>query len=286
MFAINSKFVKQSSLVLAFCSVFTVLSLTSCKNSPDSKTATSSASQRLSAAHQAILKKGALKQADKGNSFKGRWIFTVNAEPGTKPKDYTVLSKNILDDKGAFQKSQTVKPEDLKAGDFLHAGFITLEEGGKGYDLTGYGKVKIPYTGLQQTENKLRWDFTWIPVAADKREFYAQEFHREAVYDPTTDTISGSCSSVIYKLVPGSNGKSTTVVLPVGNYNWQASRLSEEDFQKMANSGKRSPALPNAEFTVYVNNEHPKIKELIAQELKLPLEQRIALARKEASSAN
>ncbi|MDX1920601.1 MAG: hypothetical protein SFU25_07715 [Candidatus Caenarcaniphilales bacterium] len=237
----------------------------------------------VSKAHQEVISKVAQKPAPKGNSWKGHWMFSITSGDGHWMKDYTVLSKNTLEPNGKFIKSETVKLEDLGKDEFLHAGFITFDDASKGYDLTGYGKVKIPYTGFKAKGNDLEWDFSWFPAPADKRNYYAQEYHRVAKYDPEKDIIYGTCSMIMYKLVPGKNKKTETVVIPIGEYVWKATRLSEEDFQNIANKGgERNPNMPNAEYTVYVDTKHPKVQRLIQEQLNLDLEQRIQQARRES----
>jgi hypothetical protein len=219
----------------------------------------------LSATHQKIVSKLSKKPAPKGKSWSGRWIFIVTAGDGHRMEPYTVLSKNTLDSNGKFIKSEKVDYFKMEPNQFLHAGFITLtDEKGQpgGYDLTGYGKVKIPYTGLKVKDNELSWDFTWFPSKGDKRNFMAQEYHREAKYDPQNDVLYGTCTMKIYKKIKVA-GKEKIVVAPIGQYVWKASRLSEEDFGAAANTGKRHPGLPQAEYTVYIGTSQPEFKRLL-----------------------
>ncbi len=219
----------------------------------------------LSPTHQNIIKQIVTQSAPKGSSWKGHWIFTVTFGDGHRMREYTTLSRNVLDDAGNFVKSEKVDYLSLKPESFLHAGFITFEDKDKGYDLTGYGKVKLPYTGFKSNGNKLEWDFSWIPVKADNRNFLAQEYHRVAQYDPVNDVIYGTCSMVMYKEVVY-NGQKRVATIPIGEYVWKASRLNEKDFQEIAKTGKRNAGMPREEFTVYIDTSHKSFKKVLDEQ--------------------
>lgn len=227
----------------------------------------------VSSRQKEIIEKIAQNPPPKANSPLGYWMFFVFAKDGHKLKGYTDLIRSNLSNTGEVLSSEVVDESKLNKEDFLHAGFIFLGKGegpnGRlfGYDTTGYGKVIIPYYNLISRGNsEYEWDFTWIPGKLDKRKFKFERFHRIAKYDAKNDVLYGTVDIYLAEDIVD-KGKRKEVEIPLGSYVWKASRLSEQDFQRINSTGKRDPNLPQVEHVIALKKNDPTVKKIIEKQL-------------------
>ena len=210
----------------------------------------------LSPAHKDIMKRIVQKPAPKGNSWKGHWMFIITPADGYTLQKGVTWQKNYYNAQGRVFKVDQTKPA---PNEIEHIGFITLESATKGYDLTSYGDVKMAYYAMKAKGNRLVWNFAWLPSPKDNRDFKAQVFYREVEYDPSTDTLYGKVTSYLFREFKDGQ-KKALVPIPVCEYNFKASRLSEEDFQRIANSHTRNPEFPNYEYAMMVSRTSPWLR--------------------------
>ena len=187
------------------------------------------------------------KEAPKGNSYQGKWIFTI------LKKDRKLLPGMVVR-KTSFHGTKVitgdkVDPASIPSEAVVYAGFMSLDANG-GYDIiSNAANSKQALEAFKVDGNKLKWSLIYKPDGKSKLFNQKMLFHTDAVYDPISDSIKGVTSFGMQMIfVEGDqNGKKVAYrksLIPMGVYTWQATRLSDNAFDELTKEGSFNANLP------------------------------------------
>lgn len=201
-------------------------------------------------------KKSVRKKKAVGNSWKGKWLFTIVNKDRTLAEG-TVITKAQFDPiKKDIFPGEKVNPTSLTKDQVVYVGFTSLDEG-VGYDvITNNKNAKMPLSGIKADGNKLQWTLNYEGDPKAKLFNQAMIFKTNANYNPGSDELVGETEF-------GMNYKSDkkTVYVPMGSYVWHASRISDYNFKALTNPGEFRADFP--QYLVGIDSSDPKISKLL-----------------------
>lgn len=260
----------QKSLNLIAISVLLItLSLSGCTFLKPKGNNTNTQSQtippfQVSQSHKSFTSGLAKSQATKGNSYQGKWIFTI------LQKDRQLL-KGIVVNKSSYdaQKKQSVITAKINSSsippeEVVYAGFTSLDANG-GYDvITNNANSRHALTNFQVKGNRLKWSLIY-QSPEDVNKLFSQKmlFHTDAQYDPNGDVLIGATSFGMQMLFTEVDERGNKVayrrsLVPMGSYRWQATRISDADFAELAQPNSYNEKLP--QYSLGIDTSTPEIR--------------------------
>ncbi len=203
----------------------------------------------------------------KGNSWKGNWAFTI-LNKDRQLKEGIVVNKAKFNAKiNEIKPGERISASSIPADSVVYVGFTSLEDESHGYDIiTNYQNQKMPLSDIKVNGNNLEWSIKYKADTKSKSPFHDDMLYAtKAQYDPTRDILQGQTTfGMNFKYIDGSQAdkpKEKEKFIPMGSYNWQASRISTTDFQALTAAGKNSEKVP--QYLIGIDTRNPAIEKIL-----------------------
>jgi hypothetical protein len=191
----------------------------------------------------------------KGDSWKGKWMFTVRQKDRHLEQGTLLVKADYNPDLRTMYPGSSVDISDIKANEIVYVGFTSLNEGPQGFDIiTNDLNRKRNLSDIKVKGNNLSWT---LSSGGESQLFtIPMVFKTKAQYHPGIDKLNGTTEfGMNYTYFDKGDLKKTKIkYVKMGDYVWEASRISDYSFKEFTKPGVFNSELPMYFVGVNIDN--------------------------------